>query len=233
MISAIIVAYNEEKLIPKIIEELRNQDFPGDYEILLADGGSDDRTRTLAAERGIKVKRCRKGRAMQMNDAGREANGNVLFFVHADMQLPKNTFSAIGKKMEDGYDGGGFTNKFDSYNSRIKKLGNLMNFRFFDMREQSDKGIFYGDNGIFVKKRVFEELNGFKEISIMEDYDFSKRLKEKYSVIKIKEPQIVVSARRHLKAGFLKTRFQWIMIRKLYQWGIAPKKLERWYGEVR
>ena len=67
----------------------------------------------------------------------------------------------------------------------------------------------------------------------MEDYDFSRRMKINYKVIKIKEPKIKVSARRHIKTGFLKTRFQWIMIRKLYKWGVSPEKLANWYSDVR
>ena len=108
-----------------------------------------------------------------------------------------------------------------------------MNFRFFDKREQSDKGVFYGDNGIFVLKSVFEKLNGFKEIPIMEDYDFSKRLHKNHPTFKLKTPKIVVSARRHIKAGFLKTRLQWVFIRKLYNWGVSPFILAKWYKDIR
>ncbi|MCZ6593692.1 MAG: hypothetical protein O6943_02115, partial [Bacteroidetes bacterium] len=105
--------------------------------------------------------------------------------------------------------------------------------RFLNKKEQSDKGVFYGDNGIFMKKSVIETLKGFKEIPIMEDYDFSKRMRQHFKVIKIKEPPIVVSARRHIKAGFFKTRFQWIAIKKLYQLGISPKVLAKWYSDIR
>ncbi len=233
MISAIIVAYNEESLIEGIIKELNKQQFQGDYEIILANGGSEDNTVPLARENNIKILNCRKGKSRQMNDAVKEAKGDVLFFVHADMQFSDQVFSIIQKKVDEGYDGGGFSNEFDTHNEKIKKLGTWMNFRFFDKREQSDKGIFYGDNGIFVKKSAFETLEGFKEIPIMEDYDFSVRMKEQFKVIKIKEPKIIVSTRRHIKAGFLKTRFQWVMIRKLYKWGISPERLAKWYSDIR
>ncbi|MFT5385755.1 MAG: rSAM/selenodomain-associated transferase 2 [Saprospiraceae bacterium] len=233
MISVIIVAYNEEALIRSIIGELRKQQFSPEYEIILADGGSTDATALLAEKEAIQVTICRKGKACQMNDAAKIAKGDVLFFVHADMQLPENTLSLIQQHIGDGFDAGGFANVFDTHNDWIKQLGTWMNFRFFDNQEQSDKGFFYGDNGIFVKKAVFERLGGFKEIPIMEDYDFSLRLRQKFKTIKIKEPRIILSARRHIKAGFLKTRLQWIMIRKLYKWGIAPEKLARWYSDIR
>lgn len=233
MISVIIVAFNEERLIESIINELRNQLFHGDYEIILADGGSIDNTVAIAAKNNIKVVTCRKGKSKQINDSVKEAKGDILFFVHADMQLSNQTFSSIKKQIDKEYDGGGFLNAFDKHNAKIKKLGIWMNFRIFNKGEQPDKGIFYGDNGIFVKRKVFNELGGFKEISIMEDYDFSFRMKTNYNVILIKEPKIIVSARRHVKAGFLKTRFQWVMIRKLYLLGVAPERLAKWYKDIR
>ncbi|MEM7374112.1 MAG: glycosyltransferase [Bacteroidota bacterium] len=233
-ISAIIVAVNEEACIRHIIHQLRQQDYQGQYEIILADGGSTDQTIDLAREDGIVV--CsspQKGKASQMNAAARIARGELLFFVHADMTLSPFTLTRMRDKLCEGYDGGGFANSFETHNDKIKQLGNWFNFRLFDRREQSDKGIFYGDNGIFVKKNVFEALQGFKEIPIMEDYDFSFRLHQSYRSIKIYEPEIIVSARRHIQAGFLLTRFQWVMIKKLYQLGVSPFLLARWYRDIR
>ena len=233
MISAIIVAYNEAEYIRNIIKELRTQQFQGKVEIILADGGSSDNTVSIAKKEGILTINCQKGKAFQMNEGAKAARGNILFFVHADMLLPEHVFLKSQQTIAEGVDGGGFSNIFDQYNEKIKRLGTWMNFCFFDKREQSDKGIFFGDNGIFVKKKVFEDLRGFKEIPIMEDYDFSIRMNQKYTVKKIKNPKITVSARRHLKAGFVKTRFQWIMIRQLYKLGFPPKLLAKWYKDVR
>lgn len=234
MITTIIVAYNEADLIKSIIRELKSQKFKIDQEIILADGGSTDTTVLLALQENIFIVESRKGKAVQMNRAAEQAQGDILFFVHADMELANNTLNTIQKYMDQGYDAGGFANIFKEHNKRIKSLGNWMNFRFFDKREQSDKGIFYGDNGIFVRKSVFETLGGFREIPIMEDYDFSVRLnKQGYKTLKIMEPPITVSARRHVKAGFIKTRIQWVMIRQLFKWGVPTNTLAKWYGDIR
>jgi rSAM/selenodomain-associated transferase 2 len=232
MISAIIVTFNEEQFIHSIIDELEKQ-LQVEYEIILADGGSTDQTIDLARQRGIEIISCRKGKSCQMNDAAKKATGDILFFVHADMELSKNTLFELQQHIGKGFEGGGFANVFDEHNEKIKRIGNWLNFRFFDKREQSDKGIFYGDNGIFVKKKVFEKLDGFKEIPIMEDYDFSKRLSHQFNTIKIRNPFITVSARRHAKAGFWKTRIQWVLIRILFKWGVSPKLLAKWYADVR
>jgi len=232
MISVIIVAYNEEEWIHSIIDELEKQ-IQIDFEVLLADGGSTDRTTHFANQRNVQIINSHKGKSYQMNDAAKKAKGGTLFFVHADMKFPNDLLFIIEQHIDNGFDGGGFANVFDKHNEKIKRIGNWMNFRFFDKREQSDKGVFYGDNGIFVKKEVFDDLGGFKEIPIMEDYDFSNRMRKKYNVIKIKKPSITVSSRRHIKAGFWKTRFQWIGIRILYKLGVSPQLLANWYADVR
>lgn len=232
MISIIIPVYNEESCIEKTIQRLYNISCTCKKEILVADGGSTDKTVAIASKLS-KIIQSDKGKAKQMNTAAIQAKGDILFFVHADMTIPDGALSAIEKTVSDGFDGGGFANVFDEYNEKIKRLGVLMNLRFFDKREQSDRGVFYGDNGIFVKKSVFIKLNGFKETPIMEDYDFSLRMKKKFKVKQIKEPKLILSARRHLKAGFFKTRLQWIFIRKFYQWGISPYWLSKLYQDIR
>ncbi len=201
-------------------------------ELLLADGGSTDDTIKIA-NKYARIVTTEKGKAKQLNAAAKEAKGEVLFFVHADMVFHTDTLKAICQQMEEGFDGGGFANVFDKHNSKIKRLGTMLNLRFLKNEEQSDRNIFYGDNGIFVKKKVFEKLSGFKELPIMEDFDFSVRMRSRFKVRKIREPKLIVSARRHIKAGFLKTRLQWIIIKKLYLLGVSPQLLAKWYKDVR
>jgi len=93
--------------------------------------------------------------------------------------------------------------------------------------------IFFGDNGIFCKTNVFQALGGFKEIPIMEDYDFSKRMRDSFNIVRIKEPYLLISSRRHIKDGFIKTRLKWIIIKKLYLLGISPNILNRIYKDIR
>lgn len=232
MISIIILTYNEAACIEKTLQNLKRLKCKMPVELILADGGSTDNT-VETAKKYARIVSSEKGKAKQMNAAAKAANGKVLFFIHADMVLHNETLEAICKQMEEGFDGGGFSNVFDEHNSKIKQLGTILNFRFLNGREQSDRNIFYGDNGIFVRKEVFEKLGGFKDLPIMEDFDFSVRMRSKFKVRKIQEPKLIVSARRHIKAGFLKTRLQWIVIKKLYLLGVSPSWLARWYKDVR
>ena len=232
MISVIILTYNEAACIEKTLQNLKQLKCQVPVELLLADGGSTDDTVEIA-KKYARIVKAQKGKARQMNAAAAVAKGNVLFFIHADMEFHDDTLEAICRQMEEGYDGGGFANIFDEHNSKIKQFGTLLNFRFLKNQEQSDRNIFYGDNGIFVKKEVFEKLGGFKDLPIMEDFDFSVRMRSMFKVRKIQEPKLVVSARRHIKAGFLKTRLQWIIIKKLYLLGVSPHWLAKWYKDVR
>ena len=88
------------------------------------------------------------------------AEGEVLWFLHADMKLPMDAVANINSAIEKRYDGGGFANVFDRFNDKIKRLGTIMNLRFFDDKEQSDKGIFYGDNGIFATRKQLIDIEG-------------------------------------------------------------------------
>ena len=232
MISIIILTYNEAACIEKTLQNLKQLKCQMPVEILLADGGSTDATVEIA-KKYARIVKTEKGKARQINAAAAAAKGKVLFFIHADMELHDNTLEAICHQIEEGFDGGGFANIFDEHNSKIKQFGTLLNFRFLKNQEQSDRNIFYGDNGIFVKKAIFEKLGGFKDLPIMEDFDFSVRMRSMFKVRKIREPKLVVSARRHIKSGFLKTRLQWIIIKKLYLLGVSPQRLAKWYKDVR
>jgi len=233
MISIIIPTFNEESSVEQTLKRLHSIKCKVEKEIIVSDGGSTDKTVEIAEKYAIIVY-SEKGKAKQLNRAVKLAKGDILFFAHADMIVPDGALTAICDQLSnEKYHGGGFANMFDESNKKIKRLGAILNLRVFSRKEQSDRNIFYGDNGIFVKKEVFNALGGFKDIPIMEDYDFSVRMKSGYRVKQIRQPRLIVSARRHLKAGFLKTRFQWIVIRKLYKLGVPPQKLVNWYSDVR
>ncbi len=232
MISIIIPTFNEENYIQKTLHQLSELKVETDFEIIVSDGFSGDKTVELASS-CAKVIRAEKGKSKQLNAGAKLASGDILFFVHADMYVPSGALKKIEQAIcESGFDGGGFLNVFDRHNQKIKRLGRIM-YLGLSSKGHADKRIFFGDNGIFVSKKTFEELGGFKEIPIMEDYDFSIRMLSGYKVCLIKEPRIIVDARRHVKDGFLKTRIKWMVIKRLYLLGVSPKRLNDWYKDIR
>jgi rSAM/selenodomain-associated transferase 2 len=232
MISIIIPTYNEEGFIEKTLNQLNELRTEVDFEIIVSDGCSHDRTVELARNYS-RVICSDKGKGKQLNEGAKFASGDILFFVHADMYVPSRALKKIDSIInEEGFDGGGFQNVFDKHNQKIRRLGRFM-YLGSSKKGQADRKIFYGDNGIFVKKNVFEEMNGFKEIPIMEDYDFSTRMLAKYKIGLITEPKLIVDARRHIKDGFLKTRIKWMLIKRFYLLGFSPEKLSHWYSDIR
>lgn len=231
-ISVIVPTLDEEVLIERTLCGILARRDEAKLEVIVADGGSRDHT-VAVAERYARVVCADRGRARQLNGAAREATGEILFFVHADMELPPGAIAEVRQKvLVEGYDGGGFSNVFSRHNTRIKRLGRLLNLRLLD-NDHARNTIFFGDNGIFVRRRVFDALGGFLEIPIMEDYDFSTRLRRRYRSVRILSPRLIVSARRYEGAGFVRTRLQWIVISALYRLGCPPRLLARLYRDVR
>ena len=232
MISVIIPAYNEEERIQHAIASVLAHRDEAEIEIIVADGGSSDATVSLARAH-VQVVCSETGRARQLNAAAEQARGDIFFFLHAHVTLPAGALARIDRAINaQGNDGGGFSNVFSEHNRKIKRLGRVLNLRLRD-NDHFGNTIFFGDNGIFVRRVAFEALGGFMAIPIMEDYDFSKRMRERFNVVRICDPKLVVSPRRHVKAGFVGTRVQWILTRRLYEIGVSPHVLARWYPNVR
>ena len=232
MISIIIPTLDEEVIIESTLKNLRMHIRDTSHEIIVSDGGSRDKTVAIAEKFALVVK-SEKGKAIQLNEGAKRASGDILFFVQADTTIPQGALKTIESKIyKQGYDGGGFSNVFSEHNKKIKTLGRVLNFKIFTNDHQGNL-IFFGDNGIFCKREVFDRLGSFKLIPIMEDYDFSKRMRDRFKAVRILDPKLIISPRRFVKNGFVRTRLQWIIIRRLYQIGISPYFLVKLYKDVR
>lgn len=232
MISIIIPTYNEEEYIGRAIASVLSRRDESKIEIIVSDGGSTDGTVQLVRAHA-QVVCAETGKARQLNAAASRAQGDILFFLYAHITLPAGALTAIDRAVNiEGNDGGGFSNVFSEHNQKIKQLGRVLNLRVRD-NDHAGNTLFFGDNGIFVRRTVFDALQGFKAIPIMEDYDFSMRMRERFKVVRILDPKLVVSPRRHVKNGFVRTRLQWILTKRLYQAGVSPELLAQWYPKVR
>jgi rSAM/selenodomain-associated transferase 2 len=230
MVSVIIPTFNEAATLEPFLRNLLNQQ--GDFEILVADGASSDGTLgVLSRFPEVRLVRSGGGRGKQMNDGGRQARGEVLFFLHADTILPPDAFSKIQKALDDpAVAAGSFLLTFDHPGRLFKILSRFsqINHPFFT----------YGDQGLFLRAGTFKKIGGFKEIPVMEDVEIQGRLRKIGKFIKL-APPVVTSARRYLQNGPLRQHLITTGVVLLYHLGVSPHLLGRCYyrkrgkGEIR
>ena len=222
-ISMILPVYNESKTIEKMLRQLN--DLPGDWEILFADGGSQDDTIEKIGTR-YRVLKSPKGRANQMNHGAANASSEVLWFVHCDSGLPKDAHEQNSRAIEAGALRGCFHIGFD-YN------GPFMGCNTYFSNRRARKGIAFGDQGIWVKKDVFDAMGGFPDLPIMEDYEFSLRMQKQNLPICQLPGRIITSGRRYEKRFPLITMWQMFHLRCLYRQGMDNQEIAKRYKDIR
>ncbi|MBN2419317.1 MAG: TIGR04283 family arsenosugar biosynthesis glycosyltransferase, partial [Deltaproteobacteria bacterium] len=214
-VSVIIPVLNEEKRIKKVIESVKNVDA----EIIVVDGGSNDRTAEQAERLGVKVVRSPKGRGVQMNAGALGSSGNNLLFLHADTILPEKYTHLVFKTLLDIKPvAGAFCFKTDMDNVLMRFIEYIANLRsrFLNLP--------YGDQGIFMSRASFERAGGYWEVPVAEDIFFIRNIK-RFAKIKIVPENAVTSARRWKNSGILKTTFIHLIIMIGCYIGIDPEKL--------
>lgn len=224
MISIIFPIYNEEKILSEKTVQFRN--LSANAELIFVDGGSSDNSAVIAAAYG-KVIRSKAGRAAQMNSGARSAAREVLLFLHADTGIAPDTLLAIEEAINSkDFVGGCLTQRIDSDSfiyRLIERQGNI--------RARRHK-IFYGDQGIFVKKDVFERIGGFPEVPIMEDVLFTRKLRKIGQTV-VMPDKIMVSARRWERKGIIKTTILFNLMIILFRLKVPLRKIKRLYENIR
>ena len=194
MISVIMPAYNEEQALPATLRALFMQQ--GDFETIVVDGGSRDRTVEIAhLFSAVQVITASKGRAVQMNAGAKLATGEWLLFLHADTVLPPGAIQRLLDMESDAaVQAGGFMHGFSGDDWRLTAISWLDNFRCIRSR------IIYGDQALFVRRALFEQLGGFPNQPILEDIAFCERLIT-VTTPRLLSPPVVTDARKFLKMG--------------------------------
>ncbi len=221
MISIVIPVFNEAQLIDSFLQRLLRQ--PGDFEVIVADGGSEDGTRdVLSRLPDVKKIFVAKGRGKQMNEGAKVARGEILLFLHADTALPPRGLQKVREALSDPtVIGGCFRLCFDHPGVifRILALGSRINHTYFT----------YGDQGLFLRSLTFKKIGGFRNIPVMEDLEIQKRLRSLGRFVKIPDP-VLTSARRYLQNGPLRQHLLTTTLVTLFHLGVSPQTLTRYYS---
>ena len=223
-VSIIIPVLNEAELIVTAIEKAWNC---GADEVIVADGGSADGTIGLAEEANCQFTQSLPGRGQQLNAGAKVSTGDVLLFLHVDNWADKNAAQQIRDAMADqDCIGGGFKQRIDSRRLifRLIEIGNHL--------RATQQGLVYGDQGMFVRRDVFESQGGFPEIPLMEDFKFSETLFQAKRKPTMLAGPLHVSARRWEKMGVLKQTLRNWRIAAAYRKGASPESLyQRYYQD--
>lgn len=199
----------------------------GECELVVVDGGSSDGTFEIAQRHADLAVWAPRGRAKQMNIGARAATGEVLLFLHADTVLPNNFSALLHHALADAtVIGGRFDVRLDAVGWRFRMIETLMNIRSRLSR------ISTGDQAMFVRREVFLALGGFPELELMEDIEFSRRLKRMGKIACLRE-QVKTSARRWRQGGVFRTIFLMWTLRLAYFLGVPPQRLKAFYADTR
>lgn len=159
-----------------------------------------------------------------MNAGATVARGEILIFLHADTTLPDNALGTISRALQDrDYVGGAFDLKIDSDRFFLKYISARASLRSRWNR------IPYGDQAIFIRKQYFDQIDGFKEIPLMEDVDLMRRIKKNGKNIVILPDKVITSARRWESDGILYTTMRNQILVRLFYLGISPQRLAKYY----
>lgn len=219
-LSIIIPVFNEEEHIEKLIQSLHHLNLH--HQVLVVDGGSDDKTCAILRNNSIDYIQSQKGRAKQMNAGAKLAEGDTLLFLHADTLLPEDISEIFNLGSTHSLWG-----RFD-----LKLSGKQFFFRIIEFMinlRSRFTGIATGDQAIFVSKELFEKINGYEEIPLMEDVALCKALRKIAKPVCLKSTAIT-SSRRWEENGVIKTIFLMWSLRFLYFLGISPKNLKQFYA---
>lgn len=220
MLSVVIPTLNAEATLSVTLASLDGAD-----EIVIADGGSTDRTCDIAHGLGAKVLRSSSGRGRQLASGAAEAKGDWLLFLHADTTLESGWQVAVDSYVADPANrrrAAAFRFALDDASPRARRLERMVAWR------ANALALPYGDQGLLINRDFYLSLGGFRALPLMEDVDLVRRIgRHRLLILPIAAR---TSAARWRSQGWMARSLRNVTCLSLYFLGVPPRLLLRLYG---
>lgn len=220
-LSVIIPTLNEAQALPLLLADLAPLRLAG-AELIVVDGGSRDATAALALRQADQLVQAASGRARQMNAGAAQAQGEYLWFVHADSRIGAPVLRGLLEVLDEAPLWGRFDVRLSGHGLALRLIGSMINLR------SRVTGIATGDQGIFVERRAFAALGGYADLPLMEDIELCRRLKVQARP-RCLRPALLTSSRRWERHGIWRTVWLMWRLRLAYYCGADPAELARRY----
>jgi rSAM/selenodomain-associated transferase 2/rSAM/selenodomain-associated transferase 1 len=224
-ISVVIPVYCEDETLLATLSHLRRNAACSSYEIIVVD--TTERTTVERFDlQNVRIALSEKGRAAQMNEGLRRAQGDFVLFLHADTLLPKGWDELIEQTLHVRT-AGAFSLGIDDAHPWLRFIEKAANFRARLTR------VPYGDQGLFFQTSFLRTLGGFADIPLMEDVELMRRLKQQGKSVALLRENVLTSSRRWHQEGLFYTTFRNRVLSFLYWAGVHPSTLKRRYPSFR
>ena len=226
VISIIIPTLDEARNLPGLLRALQGETVA--REVIVVDAYSLDGTAAQARNLGARVVMSGRGRGRQLCEGARQARGDILLFLHADSVFPRGGLAAVNQALAENPDaaGGNFRVLFDGDDDFSRWLEGF--YAWIRAR-----GYYYGDSGIFIRRRALDALGGIRPLALMEDYDLVRRMEKAGSTVCIEEPALITSSRRFRGRHPAMIVWGWLKIHALFHLGVSPGRLAGLYDSRR
>lgn len=224
-LSIIIPVLNEAENLIKLLPYLKEHPGKISNEIIVVDGGSTDNSANICLQNQVEYTQSKVGcRSSQMNLGAKYSEGEILYFVHADTIPPSTFVTDIIENIALGYKMGCYRFQFESNKILLK-----LNAYFTRFDKLWCRG---GDQTLFITKPLFELYGGYRDDhSIMEEYEFIKRVKPNHSFI-IMPKNVIVSARKYETNSYIRVKIANFLIFNMWKRNFPQAKLVETYKKL-
>lgn len=222
MLSVIIPTLQAGGTLAATLDAVTGADGVG--EVVVADAGSTDGTRAVAAEAGARIIAAPRGRGQQLIAGAAAATGEWLLFLHADTVPASGWDGAVAAFIGDPANrerAAVFHFALDDPSPAARRLERWVDWRTREL------GLPYGDQGLLIARDFYTALGSFKPIPLMEDVDLVRRIGR--SRLAVLDAAAVTSAARYRKDGYLRRGLRNLACLSLFFLGVDPRRIERFY----